>query len=249
MKTTKSPNEIKRKYNTFSVPKRKHGLLIALAFLSNVALAETSLPFMKKQIFFRNDFAFNDGQSSSGASAFLISYQGNVYVATAKHMLNESMGIEPKIAPSTFSEKLDYWLIQPPTGSPSLHISGIVSPNDDWDNDIILLTAQEKEIPYQPLKVALTQPKEGDVAYIIGCPYEEKQCQQNAYKLKYITKDGKDYNFLWENKNISSRGFSGAPIVDKNGNVLAVYNYHHDEDGIDTYVGQSVLDELQRISQ
>lgn len=228
----------------------KNILLVVLwsAFSHTALAAESNLPFMEKQLFFRNNFSFNDGQSSQGATAFLISYKNKIYVVTAKHMLNEWMGIEPAILPSEFSEKLNRWLIQAPFAEEVLKIEDIVQPLDDWKTDIILLTTKAKPKNYQLLKVAKKSPKKGDVAYIIGCPYAEENCRQNAYPLIYLGKDGQQHKFLWLNKTISSRGFSGAPMVDKNGNVLAVYNYHHDSAGKDVYVGQSVYDELLRIS-
>lgn len=211
-----------------------------------ISFAENNV-VKSKQILLRNNIVFKDGQSSNGASAFIIRYDGSLYAVTAKHMLNDWMGFDPAIPPSEVNQKLQSWsLYTPDTDEMVAEIAGIVNPSDDWDRDIIILALKRhKNNAFRAIEVSQKQPKKGDIFYIIGCPYAEIACKQNHYPLVYqeTSVDGV-HEFLWENKTISSRGFSGAPIVDENGRAFGTYHGYNTKTNV--YFANGVLQELQQ---
>jgi len=205
---------------------------------------------LESQVLLRNQYKFKDGRSATGASSFLLKHQGKSYIITAKHMLNDWMGISPEVAPSEFLANLEFWVSHNPQNNrQSIFAESILSPNDDWDRDIIVMSHKGRPVALEPLNLSEQVPTPGDAFYVTGCPYEESNCSQNNYRIIYTGSNGSKLNFKWPNKRISSKGFSGAPILDKNGNAVAVYIGFIERDGEKLYRGESLSEEFQRIFQ
>ena len=59
------------------------------------------------------------------------------------------------------------------------------------------------------------------MVYLIGCPYVEATCKQNVYVGK-VTMRAQD-RFRYDiDPPVDLRGFSGAPVIDRNGHVVGV---------------------------
>ncbi len=198
-------------------------------------------------ILFRNDISLKDGRDSSGASAFLINYKGNNYAVTAKHMLNDMMGFEPPVLPSNFNKEVQSWEITSLAGNKKVTITDIIKPDDNWENDILILNVQSQKTELNTMKILNTSLSEGEHLYIVGCPYDEVSCKQNIYEIIFLGRKDDTIFFDWPNKNISSRGFSGAPILNSEGKVVATYTGYYVENDKNVYQGQSVEAELKRI--
>jgi hypothetical protein len=210
-------------------------------------LEKTNL--LNKQVFFRNDFSFHFEQTAQGASAFFIRHKEKTYVVTAKHLLGEGMGIMPWVLPSTFDKRLNYWRVINPMDGKQVYVGRIKKPNDDWELDIIMFPLEEKIASENILTIATTEPKVFDQLFIIGCPYEETKCTQNIYPLLYRGMNGTQLMFTWPNKNVSSKGFSGAPIVNAKGEVVATYVGYTGKQAPYDYLGESINAELARFDK
>ena len=178
---------------------------------------------LERQIFFRNDMSFNDGQSSSGASAFLFESGGQTYAGTAKHLLGWGLGFEPEIKPTELDAKLIAWsLISPVNGASVASLKEIVNANDDEYDDIVVLKAQVSN-DTRVLSVAKAPIETGEIYYLIGCPYAESDCRQNAYPMKANKINSNNVVFELDPPSLNTRGFSGAPILNEKGEVVAAY--------------------------
>jgi len=212
--------------------------------------SKSAQPRLDSQVLLRNQYTFKDGRSATGASSFLVKHQGKSYIITAKHMLNDWMGITPEIPPSEFTANLEFWVSHAPQNTrQSIFAESILTPNDDWDRDIIVMSHKGRPVALEPLNLSEQVPTPGDSFYVTGCPYEEPECSQNSYRIIYTGSNGSKLNFKWPNKRISSKGFSGAPILDENGNAVAVYIGYIERDGEKLYRGESLNEEFQRIFQ
>jgi hypothetical protein len=197
------------------------------AFETNEAIGVTG------PAYFRNMMAFTKGRESAGAASSLIVIDNKIHVLTAKHLLGEDMGIEPAVKPTQFGKELKDWLVLdnpalyggPDKATLTLPVTGIYQPNDNLREDVMVLST---DLPAEPLRkytlrVAATLPAEKETVYLIGCPYSAKAaCGQTIYKgvsagdlqgYLLITLDSPPDNMS---------GFSGAPILNSKGEVVAV---------------------------
>ncbi|WP_162150333.1 S1 family peptidase [Asticcacaulis sp. AC460] len=198
-------------------------VITALCLLAPVA-GFSQPAALKDQVLLRNNFAFKTGQKSEGASAFLISQDGKTYAVTAKHLLTGDMGIEPAVKPSQFNATIKYWrFLKPATGETVAEVDTLLAPDDDYDRDILFFSIKTIKAGVTPLKVATQAPVAGDTGYVIGCPYAEPACNQNIYAVKYSGADNTGY-YIFEQVNKIGKisGFSGAPVVNAQGEVVAV---------------------------
>jgi hypothetical protein len=208
---------------------------------------QEKIPVLKKQLLLRNIIISNRGQTVEGASAFLVSHKGKDYAVSAKHLLGAGLGLEPTVLPSKFIQKIKSWKLHNFNKSQIFEIEKILEPNDNAKLDILIMSLKQDKTR-SILTVAKEAPKVFDRLYIVGCPYEERGCQQNVYELIYKGKRrATQYMFDWVDKSISSRGFSGAPILNVKGEAVAVYTGYFEREGANIYLGQSIKDELLRI--
>jgi hypothetical protein len=199
------------------------------------------------------NYAKFKGQVDSlwGASSFLIDYNNKTYAVTAKHLIGPSGGIDPEIAPEEMSKYFISWSMFPRVPvTPIKDTVKIDQPKlnyDSLDKDILLLEVKNAGFNILPLKPKFILPVQGDTLYIIGCPYSEENCKQNIYEAKFISYESEQSMILCSAlQKFEVRGFSGAPIVDKKGNVLGTIAAGWNEDSIQ-YVGATFIKEIKKI--
>jgi hypothetical protein len=61
--------------------------------------------------------------------------------------------------------------------------------------------------------------------------------------------NGTQLMFTWLSKNVSSKGFSGAPIVNAKGEVVATYVGYTGKQAPYDYLGESINAELERFDK
>lgn len=219
------------------------------------AQPETSVPpaadWAKKpprdwpQIVLTNDATFKGHTGLNGASAFLIETpRGRVQMATAKHLIGRAGGVEPVIALNKLDSVLLSWKLFPRT-EPGKAIEaekvgavGLDRENADWL--VLELKKSAKPLPATPLKLRSTPVQVGEKVFLIGCPYSERACKQNVYAGKVTKREfGTRFRFTL-NPAVELAGFSGAPIVDAQGQAVGVATVWFDRvlvDGKDTICG------------
>jgi len=168
------------------------------------------------QVFLRNEFSFEGNRSSEGASASFIQKNDTIYVLTAKHLLGPDMGISPAIQPSEFNDLLVNWVVYHNDNyqAPLAKVTEIFKPNNREDEDLILLktNATPKDLRDIVLPTTNKLPMLGETLFAIGCPYSEGEaCKQRNL---IVMKTHKPPNSL--------SGFSGASLLNKNGEIVAV---------------------------
>ena len=81
--------------------------------------------------------------------------------------------------------------------------------------------------------------------FIIGCQYSDEECRQDIYPCTYSSFDAESKVLIFElNKKIELPGFSGAPIIDKDGFVVAVLITGWEENG-KYFVGGTFIKEIE----
>lgn len=209
-------------------------LMIApLLLISKLSYAETAAPpTFDKMVLLRNSFEFTNGQNSRGASAVMVEASWGVAAVTARHLLGLAMGVEPEVMPSQFNEDLDSWqLFIPGTSQRSLEAIADVDKlkypiKDDLGPDLLVFSLVQDapaldRTSAQVLKVAGGKPKAGDIHYLIGCPYSETDCVQNIYPIELVGMAW-ELTYRFAHDDISLAGFSGAPIVTSDGELIGI---------------------------
>jgi len=186
------------------------------------------------QMVLTNEAQFDDRTPLHGASAFLIrTADDRIMAATAKHLLGEAGGVEPEVKISEFDEAIHEWRLYPRTmneafveaeklGCAELDSHG----NIDWL--VLTLKKSERPLPATPLRLAERRVQVGETVYLIGCPYSEPDCRQGVYVGKVLDREGDRFRFDL-NPPVALPGFSGAPILDKNGHVVGVMTAGYDD--------------------
>lgn len=180
-------------------------------------------PFTKSpQVLLTNDGQFADGQRLEGASAFLVQVGQNQYAVTAKHLLGEDGGIEPQKTPSQLNKEIVAWkLFARQRTTDTLQIGQLLNTLDGDSSDALVFSLKSPTTKYQALTPRYDAPAKGEEVYLIGCPYAEEGCAQNRYPVRVVETSATAY-LLTENADPNLQGFSGCPVVDKQGRVIGL---------------------------
>lgn len=180
---------------------------------------------LNSQILLTNDYQL-DNSASFGASAFLLKAKNEQTVlCTAKHLLGNDMGISPEIKTTQFNSALKFWNAFPrqyTLTDDTINALSII--NEDLNStDIILMNATgHKTSTIQPLIPRLSKVNVGEKLELIGCEYADMECYQNSYEATMFTSNDEGMYIIKPKKSINFSGFSGAPVIDKNGYAIGV---------------------------
>ena len=179
------------------------------------------------QMVVTNDAEFSGHTSLSGASAFFVrSESGRIVMATARHLLGVNGGVRPVVPVGGLDRVLTNWnlFVRTRPGS-AASASGLVfdgnSAARDSDWLLVSLTSSDS-LPANPLSVRRTPVSMGEQVFLIGCPYSERDCQQNIYRGEVTQIDDETHFRFSVSPPVDLRGFSGAPIVDSERRVVGV---------------------------
>ncbi|MCW3083299.1 MAG: Trypsin [Bacteroidetes bacterium] len=205
--------------------------------------------FIKNQVLLTNYATFKGGQSLNGASAFLIEYKNTVYAVTAKHLIGEAGGVTPEVNQTALSTELLSWKMFPRVPiDPSRDTVVVNATHLNYQknkSDALLLNTISNHSNIKPLIPCFNIPTTGDSLFLIGCPYSETDCKQNIYKALFLNVE---QGFLrCEIKfNIEMAGFSGAPLLNSEGQVVGIIYGGGESDG-KNYILATPINEIQSI--
>jgi len=168
------------------------------------------------QIYLTNEIEFKSAKAIKGVgSAFLIKYKSKTYACTARHV------VESRVNANRLNEELLSWKMYPKNKANNVvQIDSLVNANnlkDEW----WLLAVAKADPNIKQLKPQFKKVTIGKAVYFVGCPYIEKDCVQQVYTGKVISViKNKIGVSLDEPTNVS--GFSGAPLLDKDGYLIGL---------------------------
>ncbi|MEM7394688.1 MAG: serine protease, partial [Verrucomicrobiota bacterium] len=178
------------------------------------------------QIVLTNLGEFKEHTSMRGASAFLVKGRNDIVLAaTAQHLIGKHGGVEPELSVDQFNHQLTSWIMYPRTlpdqkvRATRLGTSVQAVRHTDW---LFMNIEEQEHYPAYPLERGAGPVRIGDKVFLVGCPYSEEDCRQNVYRgvVTERTDDGMIRYDIEPPVNIS--GFSGAPILNDRGHVVAV---------------------------
>ena len=215
----------------------------AAAQESDPAVTTIELP---GQVFLRNEFLFTGDRHTGGASSSFISKNGEVYILTAKHLLGPDMGVQPAVKPTEFDDQLEGWIVYHNDGDDILaYVTNIVSPNNDEDEDVILLKtdAELENVKNKVLPITQDLPEIGSRLFAIGCPYSEGEtCKQNIYPGTVEIIAGNIVLVKADAPPDSISGFSGAALVNEKAEIVAVIYGGGDGEFVGTFLPDWIFD-------
>ena len=179
------------------------------------------------QLVLTNLASFQGHTSLSGASGFLAeNSRGEIFYATAAHVLGPNGGVKPEIRQSALDAVLKSWIAYPRTlENSAVTITGSAGvPSRDPNNDWALLKIDQPNgrLPSEPLKFRRKRVEVGEKVYLIGVPYSEPDEAQNVYAGIVTAREHNDRFRFDLSPPVDIRGFSGAPIIDGAGLVVGV---------------------------
>lgn len=174
-----------------------------------------------RQILLTNRAEFNGHSSLIGASAFLIECEGKIIAVTAKHLIGEDGGVYPPIKTLNLNSVLKEWkLFSRNGGSDTIFIDKLLNIEEN-KKDILFFSTNINATSIYALKVRKEPLKEREPFFVIGCQYSDNNCKQKLFKVSFYMKASGEFLFKGM-KGIDLSGFSGAPVVDRDGNAIGV---------------------------
>ncbi|MFV8781993.1 DUF805 domain-containing protein [Microbulbifer sp. SA54] len=231
-------------YQTLYADPIKTGELLALS-------APTDYP----QIVLTNAASFKGHTSLYGASAFLVTGPDDKpLLLTARHLIGDSGGVSPEIEPQELDNAIEHWIAHPRTQPEnSIGISGNFLPAMGRTNlDVLALnTIEQPDFPAKILSFRDQPPQIGELVYIAGCEYAEADCLQRMWPAQIVDIVGMEpfasYDIALKDP-IALAGFSGAPVIDQDGNALAVVTsgWNEDETGKYNFISAESIEFVRR---
>lgn len=179
------------------------------------------------QLVLTHDSEFRGHSGLKGASAFLIELPDQrIIAATAKHLLGEDGGVSPKLRVNEIDGAIVAWKLHPrskPDGT--VAVTGLFGPTgaygalDDWL--LLDINQKESELPASPLKLRHAPLQKGETVYIVGVRYDNDENTQEVFPGK-VTNPEYGIVECKLDKPANLEGFSGAPVLDADGHVVAL---------------------------
>jgi hypothetical protein len=200
----------------------------AFRFLEKAATPEparwaATSPAKWPQISLGNSAEFKGHTPLNAGNAFFIrTRSGNVVAGTARHLIGEDGGVTPAVKLSEFDSSLIKWEVAPridaskPAHIRSLHTA---SETSDW---MLLKLAPEDvaKLPAEALAPRLTILAKDETVYLVGSGIGV--ANQQIHAAKVLEADDLSIKAKLE-KPIDLTGYSGSPVIDKNGCLVGVY--------------------------
>jgi len=178
------------------------------------------------QIVLTNEASFRERTPLRGASAFLVEEDGQIFGATAQHLLGENGGVKPEAPARELDSLLVSWILHPRTMQDrSVKVAGLgAKPRSDRNYDWLLLRLAPANgaLPATPLHLRASPVAVGESVHLIGVSYAEPNVAQKVYSGNVTERRYGDRFRYSISPHVDIRGFSGAPIVDDAGLLVGV---------------------------
>jgi len=183
-------------------------------------------PFAQSpQVLLANGATFADGQHLDGASAFLVQVGQRQYALTANHLLGPDGGVEPTKKRSQVNGELVSWkLFARQRATDTVQLDKLLNAVDSDSSDALVFSIRGGKSGYHALTPRYDAPAKGEEVYLIGCPYAEADCTQNRYLVRVEDTSETEY-LLAQDESPELSGFSGCPVVDKQGRVIGLLSF------------------------
>jgi hypothetical protein len=227
----------------------------AFMFLEKAATAEpapwaASAPAQWPQISVGNVAEFKKNTPLNAGNAFFVrTKSGNVVAGTARHLIGPAGGVTPTVKLSELDSAITKWELPARAGSAKpAHVVGLHGSSQNYRvlDDWVLLKVSPEDVanlPAEPLSPRLTLVEKDETVYLVGKGVSGTT--QEIHPAKVIEADDQSINAKLE-KPIDLTGFSGSPVIDKNGNLIGVLTSSRanaDKQGnYPSFVAESVLE-------
>ncbi|MEO7312408.1 MAG: trypsin-like peptidase domain-containing protein [Chitinophagaceae bacterium] len=206
---------------------------------------------LEKQVLLTNHAMFSKDRELNGACAFLIYYKDSVYAVTAKHLIGPDGGVKPAITPMQLWADLQSWKmfprqpVHPATDTVTVNAAHLDYSDMTPASDALLLSTVGFHGGIEPLTPNFAIPAEGDSLVLLGCPYSEQGCRQNSYNMIFRKLD-RALMVCQIFSNVELQGFSGAPIINSRGEVVAILYGSGEVDG-EYYVYATPIRDIKKV--
>lgn len=175
------------------------------------------------QVLLTNEIYFRDRMPVFGASAFLLCGARDTFACTAKHLLGKDMGMEPEVQPDSVNGLMEQWILYPRKNTLShdtVTLQRLIN-TQNREKDILLFGIKNIPEKIKPLKPSFEKLEPGEEVMVIGCEYG-KDCHQKFYPAKIDSYEGGKIFIKMKDGDVELQGFSGAPCINKNGEVIGL---------------------------
>lgn len=211
--------------------------IIVLVFAIILLVCCTSIENLhKRPIGLINNVSFIDSSfdNPNASNGFLVTHENTTYGITAKHILMISKTDKMKFV--DFEEDLKEWRMHPKNDKTKYVIMDkllnsnrkdsltwdYMSTNWDTYNDWLVFSIKDNNTNHKPLKFRHKPLKKDENLFAIGWSYSDTTGVQRLYEYQYDKTEGNYHNLIQIKGPESLGGLSGAPIVDKNGELVGL---------------------------
>jgi hypothetical protein len=203
----------------------KIGFYLAVAMITYRANGSDA-PNIADLILYKPTIQSNFGETHEAGTAFVMKYEASRYLITAHHLFGPSGGFSKEMTPAQIaSEITSIQLRNVITGEeiqagPNVQISGAktTSLNNAANRDIAVF---QMDLTVGGLTLSARTPKQGDFVWLVAPSKDNEDTKLiHSAVILYVSEGTVFYKF--DNTRIDLRSTSGAPVIDEDGNVVAI---------------------------
>lgn len=202
---------------------------------SHLIAGTARAPWMKTpvgewpQILLTNEITFNGHTSMSGASSFIVEVDGGSrWLISAEPIIGEDGGVDPPLVAEELDGALRQWKAFPPLAPQNFLTAKGTAPGMSNATCFGILAVRlgssgSIDLPVKALKLSKRRVANGEVLYLVGLPFYDGIHPQNIYTCTVGRFAGEERAFRVSiDAEVMCRGFSGAPVIDANGEVVGI---------------------------